>query len=74
MCTTNQSTAVSFGAYIVDLFKVDADQFQLPAKTAHPDPTHEHLNHPCELGDLIRQATAAGVWPLIALCAAHVRF
>jgi len=62
MGTTNQST-VSFGAYIVDLFKVDADQFQLPAKTAHMDPTHEYFR-PYELGDLIRQATAAGVWPL----------
>jgi hypothetical protein len=45
MTTTDQSSTVSFGAYIVDLFKVDTDQFKLAAKTVHPDPTYdEHLS------------------------------
>ena len=65
MSTTNQFSAVSFGVYIVDLFKVDTDPFKLPAKTVHPDPTHdEYLNRPYDLSDLIRHATAAGVWPM----------
>jgi hypothetical protein len=46
MTTTNQSSAVSFGAYVVDLFKVDTDQFKLAAKTVHPDPTYEHSTSP----------------------------
>ena len=41
MTTTNQFSAVSFGAYFVDLFKVDTDQFKLAAKTVHPDPTYD---------------------------------
>jgi hypothetical protein len=41
------------------LFKVDADQFQLsPQKSGC-----EFLNRPYDLSDLMRQATAAGVWP-----------
>ena len=51
------------GTYFVHLFEVDADQFQLRAQKPRCDRDCEHLNRPYELSDLMRQATAAGVWP-----------
>ena len=60
---TNQTTEASLGTYFVHLFEVDADQFQLRAQKPHPDRDGEYLNRPYELSDLMRQATAAGVWP-----------
>jgi hypothetical protein len=59
MSTTNQSSAVSFGAYIVDLFRVDMDQFQLSAKPI----LDEHLGRRYELSDLIRHATPGASAP-----------
>ena len=60
---TNQLPAASLGAHFIDLFKTDADQFQLLAQKPRVDRDCEYLNRPYELSDLMRQATAAGVWP-----------
>ena len=60
---TNQTIAASFGTYFVHLFEVDADHFQLLAQKPHRNRDCEHLNRPYELSDLMRQATAAGIWP-----------
>jgi len=58
----NETSESSRGAHFVNLFKVDADQFQLsPRKCRERD--CEFLNRPYDLSDLMRQATAAGVWP-----------
>jgi hypothetical protein len=59
---TNQTTEASLGAYFVDLFKLDVDQFHLSAqKPCSRD--CDFLNRPYELSDLMHQATAAGLWP-----------
>ena len=60
---TNETAEPSLGAYFVRLFKVDADQFQLLSEKPQSDRGCEFLNRPCELSDLMRQATAAGLWP-----------
>jgi hypothetical protein len=60
---TNQTNEASLGAYFVDLFKVDADQFQLSAQKPRSHRDCDFLNRPYELSDLMRQATAAGIWP-----------
>ena len=60
---TNQTTEASFGTYFVHLFELDADHFQMLAQKPHCDRECEYLNRPYELSDLMRQATAAGVWP-----------
>ena len=60
---TNQTTEASLGTYFVRLLKVDADQFQLRAQKPRSDRDCDCLNRPYELSDLMRQATAAGVWP-----------
>ena len=60
---TNQTTEVSPGTYFAHLFEVDADQFQLRAQKPRSDRDCDYLNRPYELSDLMRQATAAGVWP-----------
>jgi hypothetical protein len=53
---TNQDSSVSRGIHFVDLFKVDADRFQLLAQTSRCERDCEYLNRPYELGDLMRQA------------------
>ena len=60
---THQTTEVSPGTYFANLFKVDADQFQLLAQKARYHRDSEYLNRPYELSDLMRQATDAGFWP-----------
>jgi hypothetical protein len=60
---TKEPTATSLRTYFVDLFKVDADQFQMVPQKRYGDRDCECLNRPYELSDLMRQATAAGVWP-----------
>ncbi len=60
---TKQTPEATLGSYFVDLFKVDADQFQLLAQKPRFDRDCDYLNRPYELSDLMRQATAAGVWP-----------
>ena len=60
---TNEPIESSLGANFVRLFKVDADQFRLLAENPRSDPGCEFLNRPYELSDLMRQATAAGLWP-----------
>ena len=60
---TNETAEPSLGAYFVRLFKVDADQFQLLSERPQSDRGCEFLNRPYELSDLMRQATAAGLWP-----------
>ena len=60
---TNQATEDSLGAYFVQLFKVDADQFQMLAQKPRSPRDSEYLNRPYELSDLMRQAMDAGVWP-----------
>jgi len=60
---TNQITEVSLGAYLVGLFKVDTDQFQLSAQKPRAGRECEFLNRPYELSDLMRQAGGAGLWP-----------
>ena len=60
---TNETAEPSLGAYFVHLFKVDADQFQLLSERPQSDRGCEFLNRPYELSDLMRQATAAGLWP-----------
>ena len=60
---TNHTSERSLGAYLVDLFKVDADQFQMSAQKPRSGRECDFLNRPYELSDLMRQATAAGVWP-----------
>jgi hypothetical protein len=59
---TNETAKASLGSYFVQLFKVDADQFQLLAQKPRSDRSGEFLNRPYELSDLMRQATAAGLW------------
>jgi hypothetical protein len=61
--TADQTTETSPGTYFVRLFKVDAEQFQLQAQKPRYHRDSEYLNRPYELCDLMRQATAAGVWP-----------
>ena len=60
---TNETTEASPGTSFVDLFKVDADQFQLLAQKPRFHRDSEYLNRPYELSELMRQATDAGVWP-----------
>ena len=60
---TNHTTEASPGTYLVQLFKLDADQFQLLAQKPRYHRDCEYLNRPYELSDLMRQATDAGVWP-----------
>ena len=60
---TIQTTEAALRTYFVHLFEVDADQFQLRAQKPRSDRDCECLNRPYELSDLMRQATAAGVWP-----------
>jgi hypothetical protein len=60
---TNQTPEAKLGTYFADLFKLDAEQFQLLAQKPRFDRDSEYLNRPYELSDLMRQATAAGVWP-----------
>ena len=59
----DQTGEASLGAYFVHLFKVDADQYQLLSQKPRYDRDGDYLNRPYELSDLMRQATAAGVWP-----------
>ena len=61
--TTDQTAEISPGTYFARLFKVDAEQFQLQAQKPRDHRDSEYLNRPYELSDLMRQATAAGVWP-----------
>ena len=61
--TTDQAAEAPPGAHFVDLFKVDADQFQLLAQKPRFHRDSEYLNRPYELSDLMRQATDAGFWP-----------
>jgi hypothetical protein len=61
---TNHTTGPALGAYLVHLFKVDADQFQLPGQNPRADRGSEYLNRPYELGELMHRAAGAGVWPL----------
>ena len=60
---TNHTTEASFGTHFVHLFELDADHFQMLAQKPHCGRDCEYLNRPYELSDLMRQATAAGVWP-----------
>ena len=60
---TQQTHDARLGTYFVDLFKVDADQFQLLAQKPRASRDADYLNRPYELSDLMRQATDAGVWP-----------
>ena len=60
---TNETAEPSLGSYFVQLFKVDADQFQLLSEQPQSDRGCEFLNRPYELSDWTRQATAAGLWP-----------
>ena len=57
----NQNTETSLGTYLLHLFEVDADHFQVLAQNPRSDRDCEYLNRPYELSDLMRQATAAGV-------------
>jgi hypothetical protein len=59
----DQRTAASLGTYFVDLFKMDADQFRMLTQKPDRNRDCEGLNRPYELSDLMRQATAAGIWP-----------
>jgi hypothetical protein len=59
----NETSESSRGAHFVNLFKVDADQFQLSPRKSRRERDCEFLNRPYDLSDLMRQATAAGVWP-----------
>ena len=59
----DQTIEVSSGTYFAQLFKVDADQFQLRAQKPRFHRDCDYLNRPYELSDLMRQATDAGVWP-----------
>jgi hypothetical protein len=58
-----QAAETTLGTHFVDLFKVDAEQFQLLAQKPRFDRDCDYLNRPYELSDLMRQATAAGIWP-----------
>ena len=49
------TTDQSFGTFFVHLFDLNADRFQLPAKTPACDRESEYLNRPNELSDLMRQ-------------------
>jgi hypothetical protein len=60
---TDQNTEASLGTYLVHLFEVDADHFQMLAQKPRSDRDCEYLNRPYELSELMRQAVAAGVWP-----------
>ena len=60
---TKQTPEAKLGTYFVDLFKVDSEQFQLLAQKPRFDRDSEYLNRLYEMSDLMRQATAAGVWP-----------
>ena len=59
----DRTTEVSPGTIFADLFKVDADQFQLLAQRPRAPRDSEYLNRPYELSDLMRLANDAGVWP-----------
>lgn len=61
--TTNQTAESSVGTYFVQLFKVDADQYQLLSQKPRSHRDSEYLNRPYELSDLMRRATDAGFWP-----------
>jgi hypothetical protein len=63
MSTNTEQPATALGTYFAHLFEVDADQFQMFAQERHHDRDADYLNRPYELSDLMRQATAAGVWP-----------
>ena len=60
---SKQTPDASLGTYFVDFFKVDADKFELLGQKPRFDRDSEYLNRPYEMSDLMRQATAAGVWP-----------
>jgi hypothetical protein len=60
---TKQNDDASFGSCFVKLFELDADQLQLTAHHPRTERDGEFLNRPYELSDLMRQATAAGLWP-----------
>jgi hypothetical protein len=61
--TADQAAEASPGNYFARLFRVDAEQFQLLAQKPRHHRDCDYLNRPYELSDLMRQATAAGVWP-----------
>jgi len=60
---TEWTGEVSPGTYFAHLFKVDADHYRLPAQQPRPHRDSEFLNRPYEMSDLMRLASAAGVWP-----------
>jgi hypothetical protein len=60
---TAKATEPSFGTNFVHLFEVNADRFQMLAQKPTRQRECEYLNRPYELSDLMRLATAAGVWP-----------
>ena len=61
---TNQTAEPSLGAYFVQLFKVDADQFQLLSEKPQSDRGCEFLNRPYELSNF--DAASDSRWPLAA--------
>jgi len=76
---TNQTTEASLGAYFVDLFKLDVDQFHLSAqKPCSRD--CDFLNRPYELSDLMQShrcrslaaLTVSALPPKADMCSALV--
>ncbi len=59
--TTTNHIGTSLGTYLVHMFEVDTDHFQMASQKPRFDRDCEYLNRPYELSDLMRQATAAGV-------------
>jgi hypothetical protein len=76
---TNQTTEASLGAYFVDLFKLDVDQFHLSAQQPCSRDC-DFLNRPYELSDLMQShrcrslaaLTVSALPPKADMCSALV--